>query len=314
MKDYIILADIACDLSEDIRREIGMTDYLPGHVHIELGDDVRDISTTLDWNQISRQEFYKILSNKKARVNTAPPNIDEYYACFEKYIAQGKAIISMALSSKISGTFSFTETAAKRVRQAHPDAEIYTVDTLRMSAAFGLLVMHAHMLKKEGKSAAEVVAWLEENKRRVHQMGPVDDLIFIARRGRIGMGTAIMGSIVGVKPMGDCSSEGYVNVLTKAKGISKALDTTVRYVRETARDISAQTILVAHSDREAYAMKLRDLLKAELSPARIYVTEVFSGSGANVGPGLVGVYYLGDEIVGEMEAEKAAMARATAKQ
>ena len=65
MKDYIILADITCDLSEDIRREIGMTDYLPGHVTI---DDGRDLPTTLDWSNISREEFYKILGNKKRKV------------------------------------------------------------------------------------------------------------------------------------------------------------------------------------------------------------------------------------------------------
>ena len=219
----------------------------------------------------------------------------------------------MSLSSKISGTFNFAETAVKRIRENYPEAEIYALDTLRMSSAFGLLVMYAHLLKKEGKSFEEVIAWLEANKGRVHQMGPIDDLIFVARRGRITMGKAIMGSIAGVKPMGDCNADGYVTVLTKAKGISKAFDITVKYIRETATDIENQTVIVAHSDREVYAEKLAEMISSELKPAKVYLTDVFCGSGTNAGPGMVGVYYLGNEISEGLEAEKEAMAKATAK-
>ncbi|MBR6772970.1 MAG: DegV family protein [Clostridia bacterium] len=310
MKDFIILADIACDLSEEIRKEFGITDYLPGHVHI---DDGRDFSTTLDWTNISREEFYKILSNKNRKVTSAPPNLDEYYACFEKYVKQGIAVLSLSISSKISATYSFAQTAANRIRENYPDAEICTIDTLRMSSAFGLLVVYAQILKNEGKTFEEVIAWVEENKFRVHQMGPIDDLIFVARRGRITMGKAIMGSIVGVKPMGDCNTEGYVTVLTKAKGISKALDTTVKYVRETATDIENQIVIVAHSDRLVYAEKLAEMIRTELSPKKVLITDVFSGSGTNVGPGMVAAYYFGNKVSEGLEAEKAAMATATAK-
>lgn len=310
MKDFVILADVSCDISEEIRSDIGMNDYLRGHVHI---DDGRDFKTTLDWTPISREEFYSIVSNKNRKVTSAPPNLDEYYACFEDYVKKGFAVLSMSISSKISATYSFAETAAKRIRENYPEAEIYTLDTLRMSSAFGLLVMYAHILKNEGKTYEEVIAWLEANKRRVHQMGPIDDLIFVARRGRITMGKAIMGSIAGVKPMGDCNTDGYVTVLTKAKGISKAFDITAKYIRETATDIEKQTVIIAHSDREVYAQKLREIIQTELSPAKIYVTDVFNGSGTNVGPGMVGVYYLGNEISEGLEAEKEAMAKATAK-
>ncbi|MBR4940908.1 MAG: DegV family EDD domain-containing protein [Clostridia bacterium] len=310
MKDYVILADVACDLSQEIRSDVGMNDYLQGHVNI---DDGRDFKTTLDWSPISREDFYSTLSDKKRKVTSAPPNLDEYYAVFESYVKKGIAILSISLSSKISGTYNFSVTAANRIRENYPDAEIYNLDSLRMSAAFGLLVMHAHILKQEGKTYEEVIEWAESNKCRIHQMGPIDDLIFVARRGRITMGKAIMGSIVGVKPMGDCNTDGYVTVLTKAKGISKAMDLTVKYIRETASDIGSQRIIIAHSDREVYAEKLREMISAELSPAKIYVTDVFAGSGTNVGPGMVGVYYLGNEISEGLEAEKEVIARITAK-
>lgn len=127
------------------------------------------------------------------------------------------------------------------------------------------------------------------------------------------MGKAIMGSFAGVKPMGDCNSEGYTTILTKVKGINKALDVTVQYVRETAVDIENQCVLVVHSDREAYANSLKDKLLAELSPKKVFVTDVFSGCGANIGPGMVGVYYLGNGISEDMAFEKDAMNKVLGK-
>ena len=304
MKDtmkYIILPDVTCDLNEEIRKEFGLTDYVPGHVHF---DDGRDLPTTLDWSHISREEFYKTLSNKRAKVSTAPANADEYIVAFEKYIREGYAIISMALSSAISSTYNQTVIAAKRLKEEYPDAEIYCFDSMRMSGAFGLLVMYACVMQKEGKSYQEVVAWLEENKCKVHQMGPIDDLIFVARRGRITMGKAIMGNFAGVKPMGDCNAEGYTTVLTKVKGIGKALDLTVQYTKETAVNVQDQFLLIAHSDREDYALALRDKVIAELNPKKVYVTDVYSGCGTNIGPGMVGIYYLGDTISEDLAREK----------
>ena len=241
MSKYIILADVTCDLSEEIRKEFGVEDYIPGHVHFSDG---RDIRTTLDWENISREDFYKALSNKKIEVSTAPASPEEYYLTFKNYAEQGYDIISMSISSKISSTYNVAESTAMRVKKEYPDCRIYCFDSYRMSGALGLLVMHACALKNEGKSMDEVVEWLENNKHKVHQMGPIDDLIFVARRGRITMGKAIMGSFAGVKPMGDCTREGYVSVLTKVKGINKALDLTARYVERTATDIKNQYVLM----------------------------------------------------------------------
>ena len=310
MKPYVILTDVTCDLSPEIRSYFGMTDYVHGYVSISDG---RDLKTQLDWSLISREDFYGCLGNRQMKVSTAPASPEEYYRIFTKYAEEGYDILSISISSKISSTYGVAVGAADRVKAEHPECSLYCLDALRMSGSMGLLVCYALELQKQGATMQEVIDWLESNKMRVHQMGPIDDLIFVARRGRITMGKAIMGSIVGVKPMGDCNTDGYVTVLTKAKGISKAMDLTVKYIRETASDIGSQRIIIAHSDREVYAEKLREMISAELSPAKIYVTDVFAGSGTNVGPGMVGVYYLGNEISEGLEAEKEVIARITAK-
>ncbi len=310
MKKFIILPDVTCDLSEEIRTTFGLEEYIQGYIHFSDG---RDFNTTLDWSNIGRDEFYKTLSNKKMEVSTAPASPEDYYMIFKKYVEDGYDILNMSISSKISSTYNVAAGAAERVRKEYPDCNIYCFDSLRMAGALGLLVVYALQFKKEGKSMDEIIAWLEENKHKVHQMGPIDDLIFVARRGRISMGKAIMGNFAGVKPMGDCNREGYVSVLTKAKGMNKALALTVEYTRATATDIENQYVIVSHSDREAYAKTLADMIKKELNPKAVYVSDVFSGSGTNVGPGMVGLYFLGEEISEDLSVEKATMDKLTQK-
>ena len=217
---------------------------------------------------------------------------------------EGYDIISMSISSKISVTFNTAAAAAARVAAEFPERRIYAFDSLRMSGSFGLLVAYALELQKEGKSFDEVVAWLEENKHRVHQMGPIDDLTFIARRGKISKGKAFMGNLVGVKPMGDSNTDGYVTVLAKVKGIKKALEATVAYLARMATDLENQYIFIMHSDREKYAHELKALLAEKITCKGILIGDVFSGCGTNIGPGMISTYFLGAPISEDCVTEK----------
>lgn len=301
MDKFVILADFTCDLSPEIRDFIGMKDYAKGHIHLSDG---KDIPGTLDWDNITRDEFYKMLSDKKNNVSTSPLNAEEYYEFFDAYLQSGYSVISISLSSKISGTYTFASNAAARLNEKYSDVRVYCVDSMRMSGGIGLLTIQAYIMKNEGKSFDEIVEWLEKNKTTVHQMGPIDDLFFIARRGRITMGKAIMGSFAGVKPMGDCDQTGYTTVLTKVKGMNKALDVTVSYVKETSVNIENQYVLVVHSDREEYANTLKSKIESQLAPKKVFISDVFCGCGANIGPGMVGVYYFGNPISDDLVYEK----------
>lgn len=312
MEKYIILADITCDLAREVRELVGMEDYIKGHISITDGGVTKDYKTDLDWEELERDYFYASIDNTKVKVVTSPPNLDEYIDKFTKYVKEGYAVLSMSISSKISGTYDFSCVAARKVLESYPEAKIYCFDSLRMSGAFGMLTMYAHMLKQEGKSYEELIEWLEANKNRVHQMGPIDDLIVIARRGRITMGKAIFGSFAGVKPMGDCNADGYVTVITKAKGIRKAFDLTVEYVKRTAVAPEDNYAIVSHTDREQYAVDLAEKLSA-VGFKRVFISESFAGNATNIGTGMIGVYYFGDEVSPELERERAVMAEITGK-
>lgn len=300
MEKFVILPDVTCDLSKEIRDFIALDDYIPGYVEI----NGESLSTTLNWDNITRDKFYKTLGNPKNKVSSAAPNIEDYYNKFKTYIEAGYSIISMSISSRISGTYNVSLLGRDKVLEEFPNANIYCLDTLRMSGSFGLLVMYASMLKNEGKTYQEVIDWLETNKHCVHQMGPIDDLTFVARRGQISKGKAIMGNLVGIKPMGDSNRDGYVTVLAKAKGLKKALKITVEYVKAIATNLEDQYLLVSHTDREEVAKNLKELLLAEIKCKDVLISDVFSGCGTNIGPGMIGVYFLGNPISENLEVER----------
>ncbi|MBR2336610.1 MAG: DegV family protein [Clostridia bacterium] len=300
MDKFVILPDVTCDMSQEMREYFGLKDYISGYVHI----DGRSIRTKLDWSEISRSEFYKCLSNKKIEVSSAAASPEEYYLAFKKCIEEGYAVLSMSISSTISATYNISVTAANRIKEEFPDAKICCIDTKRMSGSFGLLVAYACEMQANGKSYEEVISWIEENKTKVHQMGPIDDLTFIARRGKISKGKAFMGNLVGIKPMGDSNQEGYVTVLAKVKGIKKAIDATVAYVQKIATDIENQYLFVLHSDREEYANTLKDKLLQAVRCKRIFVSDIHSACGTNIGPGMLGVYFMGDDISEECKVER----------
>ncbi len=303
MKDFVILPDVTCDLSQEIRDYFGLTDYIQGHVHIN--DD--SIRTSLDWTNITRDKFYKTLSSKRNKVSSAAASPEEYYQIFKKYAEEGYGIISMSISSKISATYNIAVSAMNRIKEEYPDIDTYCLDSYRMSGSFGLLVAYACEMKKNGKSFEEIVAWLEENKQRVHQMGPIDDLTFIARRGQISSGKAFMGNLVGIKPMGDSNTDGYVSVLAKVKGIKKALDVTVSYIKRVATDVENQYIFIMHSDREEYANLLKEKIEKNIPCKKVFVSDVFSGCGTNIGPGMISSYFMGEPVTENSVKEKEAM-------
>ncbi len=303
MKKTVIIPDVTCDLSAELREYFGLEDYVQGYVHI----NDRSLRTRLDWEIISREEFYKTLANQKNSVSSAAASPEEYYQIFKGYAEQGCDILSMSISSKISATYNIAASAAERIRNEFPDCRIYCLDTKRMSGSFGLLVAYACELRAQGKSFDELVAWLEENKHRVHQMGPIDDLTYVARRGQISKGKAVMGNLVGIKPMGDSNADGYVTVLTKVKGIKPALDATAAYVARMATDLQDQYLFIMHSDREKYAMALKERLEEVAPCKKIFVSDVFAGCGTNIGAGMIGVYFLGEPVSDDCAAEKEAL-------
>jgi hypothetical protein len=156
-------------------------------------------------------------------------------------------------------------------------------------------------LRKEGKTLNEVNEFLEENKNRFHQIGWLDDLSFVAKKGRLSHAKAFMGKLIGIKPLGEFDYNGLTTVIGKAKGEKTAYQALLAYMEETIENPEEQVIVVAHSNRFKQAEYYKQLIKDKFNPKEIFVSDVYPACGINVGPGLMAAYYVGKPISKDLE-------------
>lgn len=293
MEKFVILCDITCDLNEQFQKEYGI-DVLRGH--ITLPDKTEKLSN-FKWEDTTSEEFYADLKKNPNGYSTAPPNTAEFSEAFEKYISEGKKeILTLTISGGMSGTFSFATKAKEAVLEKHPDANIKVIDSRRFSVGFGLMAVNAAALRNEGKSMDEVAEYIEQNKNRYHQAGWLDDLSFVAKKGRLTHSKAFFGKLAGIKPIGEFDYNGLTTVIGKAKGAKKAYPALLSYIEETIENPEEQIIFVAQTNRLPQAQQYKKMIEEKFRPKAVYLTDVFPANGINVGPGLMAAYYFGKPI------------------
>lgn len=292
MKKFIVMADVCCDLSEELRKRFDIQ-YIKGHMTLPDGSTAE---TTCDWNTMDAKQFYASLKNKKNVYTTSPANIDEFANAFEDYVKDGYDVLCLTISSALSGTYSFASKAKEQVLANYPDAKIYVIDSLRFSNGLGLLTIHASILREQGKTIEETAAWLEENKNRFHQSGWLDDLSFVAQKGRISHSKAFFGTLIGIKPIGEFDYNGLTTVLGNAKGEKAAYSVLLNYIEKVIENPEEQIILIAQTDRKRQAEAYKVMLEEKFHPKEIIITDVYPADGINVGPGLMAAYYMGKPI------------------
>ena len=311
MSKYVIITDTNCELNKELRARFHVDEVV--RAHLVTNDGVDHLSDN-DWELFGTpEEFYKLLRDKKNTMSTAPASVEELKEVFKRHLEKEEDIIFIALSSALSGTYNFATMAKNEVLADYPKRKIEIIDTLRYSLAIALLTVDACRLRDEGKSFEETVQWLETNKHRLHEMGPMDDLFYLSRKGRVSFGAAFMGTMVGIKPMGDFSRTGLTNVLVKVIGIKKAIEVAVEYVKRTIIKPEEQIIFIAETDRLKNAEMLRDALMREVKPKEIILITCGPTSGINIGPGLASCFYYGEEISEGNEKELAIMKEITGK-
>lgn len=314
--DFIILGDTACDLNEDIRKKYNI-EYIHSHI---IYPDGKDRISTLNWSDFkyfgescNGEIFYNELKKNPEGYKTSPANIEEVAQIFEKYILEGKDIISISLSSGISGAYNFTVKARELILEKYPNARIKCVDSLRFGSGIGLMVLQAAILRNEGKTFEEVVDYLESNKCRFHQMGWLDDLSFVAKKGRITPTKAFFGTLIGIKALGEFDYNGLTTPIGKAKGEKTAFDAILGYIEKTIENPSDQIIFISESNRASKAKIFKDLLQEKFNPKEIIINTVYPTCGINIGPGLMAAYYIGKPISQDLIEEKAIMEKLLSK-
>lgn len=289
MADYVIITDSCVDLPYETIRELDV-DYIPLSVKVE--EEV--YLNYLDEREISFSEFYQKLNDKK-KTKTTQANPEDFIRLMRPYLAQGKDILSISLSSALSGTYNSSRLAREDLLEIFPERKIILIDSLAASMGQGLLVTYAAKMRKEGKSIEEVAEWAENNKQRIAHLFTVDDLNFLRRGGRLSLIPALLGTILRVKPLLHVSKEGRLTVEGKARGRSHAIERIFERMLETIEKPEEQIIYISHGDCLDDALLLKEKIEKALPVKEIKINYIGPVIGSHSGPGTLALFYMGND-------------------
>ncbi|MBQ7949211.1 MAG: DegV family protein [Clostridia bacterium] len=291
MNKYVIVTDTACDLEKSFREEFSI-EYVQMHYAL----DGQDYLASLDWNPISAPDFYDLMRNGK-RFITAQVNIEQYKEAFKEYIEEGYDVLYIACSSRISASINASLMARKEILEEYPNAKIICVDSLRACYALGLLVIRAAELRGEGKTIEEVAEWVEQNRQTVHMIGSVDKLTWLKQAGRVSATSAFFGGLLNIKPIIIADAQGRNFAIEKLKGRKNSFNRIVEMAKEEFVDVPYQRVFISHADCLEEAEQLKKMLLEALGKdIPVHIGYVGPGVGASVGPGMIGVYFYGNEV------------------
>lgn len=286
MREYVIVTDSSCDLPAQKAAELCVT-VVPLEVNLE------DAGTKMN-DEIDIKEFYEFLRSKKS-AKTSAVNMDRFAECFEQFLKEGKDVLYIGFSSGLSATYMAAKNAAEDLAEKYPEAKIVTVDSLCASLGQGLLVYHAVCRKNMGEDINEVAKFIEDSKLNLCHWFTVDDLFFLKRGGRVSGATAVLGTMLSIKPVMHVDDEGHLINVQKARGRVAAITALFDKMRETAIDPQNQVIYISHGDCYDDAKKLADMIEDEFGIKDILISEVGPVIGAHSGPGTLALFFLGSK-------------------
>lgn len=247
-----------------------------------------------DCREESRAKVYQGMRNGD-RLKTSMINEFVYYDFFKGLLETGKDIIFLDMSREMSVSFENANKAAEELRAEYPERRLYVMDTYCISGGLGLLVENMVTRAENGASFDEVVAWGEENKLKIAHRFTVDDLNYLKAGGRVSNASALVGSLLSIKPVLYVPDRGTLDVVKKARGRKAALKAITDGIIHdlSAVDPTGKEIHILHADCESDAERVRDTVKAAYPQlGEISITSLGVVIGAHCGPGLLAVFYL----------------------
>jgi len=289
MNSYVFMTDSDSDLPYQYvdRYDLKMV-YMPYIIDgVEYFDDLGRGG--------KQAEYFQNMRNGVAPVTSLLPT-PAYLEYFEPILKEGRDILFIAFSSKMSSTINNIFTAREELLKKYPDRRILVVDTLSISAPMTLLLHRAYKLYEEGKDMDEIAAWVEKNKMRCQAWLTVDDLKYLKRGGRIGTIAATMGTMLDLKPIIIENRAGSMAAVDKVRGRRAALRYLADKTAENIEDPEGQELVILHADAKEDADRLEALIRERVPKLR-GVAQYFVGPviGAHCGPGTVASCFMGKE-------------------
>ena len=289
MSDFVILTDSSADLGAELVQQLDvqvlpLSFILNQHTYHNYPDN-REMDPHLFYEKLRAGEV----------ATTAAVNVAEYVDAVEPLLQAGHDVLILAFSSGLSTTYTSSAIAVEELREKYPDRKVYTVDTLCASLGQGLLVYLAAQERARGKTIEEVRDWAEANKLHLCHQFTVDDLHFLKRGGRISATTAVLGSMLQIKPVLHVDDEGHLINIAKARGRQASLKALVDKMEQTAINPAAQTVFISHGDCLEDAQAVAQMVKDRMGVKEVYLNHIGPVIGAHAGPGTVALFYVGTE-------------------
>lgn len=285
--NYVLLTDSSCDLPEETAISLGLQ-VLPLVVNLSG----REYKKYPFEKEVSIKQFYNALREGQP-ASTAAANADSFIQVMTPFLEKGKDIIYLGFSSALSATFNNSCIAAEELKEKYPDRKITCIDSRCASLGQGLLVYLTAKEKEKGASYEELCAFIEKNIPHLCHWFTVDDLHFLKRGGRISATTAVVGSILHIKPVLHVDDEGRLINIEKVRGRKAAIKALYEKIAEKATDIKNQIIMISHGDCYEEASSLAEMIKTSLHPKEILINTVGPVIGAHSGPGTIALFFLG---------------------
>lgn len=287
MYQFKIVTDSTADLSQEY-----LDKYQIGCMHLSciLGDDVYGRE-----KKISPKDLFDRMRNGEMP-STSQINPDEAKAYFEEFAKTDQKILYLAFSSGLSGTCESGISAAKELKEERPELQIIVIDTLCAALGEGLIVHKAVMMREEGKSMEEIAEWVRLNHKNVIHCFTVDDLHHLHRGGRVSKTAAVVGTLVGIKPLLHVNDTGHLILMGKVRGRKKSLDALVDHMVEKTASYETKNdiVTIGHGDCLEDAEYVASQIRERLGVDEFMIDFIGPIIGTHTGPGVIALFFMGD--------------------
>ena len=280
---FKIITDSCCDLPAEMIAQLDL-----GIAFLSLEMDGRAYAE----GEMTPKALYDHLRNGKLP-KTAAVNPEGWAKVIRPALEGGQDVLVMTFSSALSATHQSAVIAAEELGEEFPDRKLLVVDTLCAAIGQGLLVHTAAKLRDGGKSLDETYRWVEEHKLHVCHWVTVEDLMHLKRGGRVSAATAVVGSMLNIKPIIRVDDSGRLESIGKCRGRKAALNHLLDRMAESFDPEIDDTVFVGHGDCPADAAYLAEQVRERFGVKNVYISYIGAVVGSHTGPGVAVIFFYG---------------------
>ncbi len=284
---YTIMTDTSANIpTADAKRQgvvvVPLSYNAAEEEHICLDTDAFDYAT-----------YYESMRGGE-RITTSQINPQRYMEYMEPTLKEGNDILFIGMSSGISGSFNSATIAKEQLLEAYPDRKICLVDSHGASLGEGLLVLKAVEWRNAGKALEESAEELTALREKMYQVFTVDDLMHLRRGGRLSNASALVGTVLNIKPLLKGNEHGKIVSFGKVRGRKKVIERLAQIYDNLVENPAEQVIGISHADCLEDATALAEMLRRNNTPKEIIIVDHEPVTGSYLGPGALALYFLGD--------------------